>query len=116
MSRTPIRDPSSKTTQPQAYTGGIAQKLNQIKHIDTMREFTATYSNGVFRPAVPLDIEDGSTVVLSLADAPTLDQNAELFEASAGSWADIVDAEKLIDEIREMRIANSRHHPFPEAS
>ena len=74
--------------------------------------FTATYSNGVFKPAVPLDIEDGSTVVLSVADSPSSNQNADLFKASAGSWADLVDGEKLIDEIRELRIANSRHEPF----
>ena len=78
--------------------------------------FTATYSNGVFKPAVPLDIEDGSTVVLSVADSPSSDQNADLFKASAGSWADLVDGEKLIDEIRELRIANSRHEPFAEVS
>ena len=76
--------------------------------------FTATYSNGVFKPAVPLDIEDGSTVVLFVADPRSSDQNADLFEASAGSWADLIDGEKLIDEIRELRIANSRHDPFHE--
>ena len=80
------------------------------------REFTATYSNGVFKPAVPLDIEDGSTVVLSVTDSRSSDQNADLFEASAGSWADLVDGEKLIEEIRELRIANTRRDPFPEVS
>ncbi len=84
---------------------------NKIKHVDMMREFTATYSNGVFKPAVPLDIEDGSTVVLSVADSPSSVQNADLFEASAGSWADLVDGEKLIDDIYASRAVVSKRVP-----
>ena len=71
----------------------------------------ATYSNGAIVPLEPLDIQEGAHLSVSI-DVETRASRAErglkaLME-TAGGWKDTRDADELIRDIYEARLAGSR--------
>lgn len=74
----------------------------------------ATYSNGVFKPANPVDLDDGAEVVINVSERDDAHPEFEGLRSSFGGWKGIVDCEQLIEEIYAYRAAASRSRPLPE--
>ena len=75
---------------------------------------TATYEKGVLRPDQTLDLEEGSRVVMSISSRQKGTRDFARMRSSAGAWRETIDCEKLIDDLYEDRLRNSRSEPLPE--
>ena len=62
-----------------------------------IKQLKATYSDGVFKPSSPVDLDDGVQVVTEVSQESHASNEFTGLEASAGGWKDIVDCEQLID-------------------
>ena len=79
-----------------------------------VQQLKATYSDGVFKPATPVDLDDGAKVVIEVSEESHASNEFAGLESSAGGWKDIVDCEQLINDIYESRSADSRSQTLPE--
>ena len=79
-----------------------------------IQELKATYANGVFEPATPVNLDEGTKVVISVTEETDSRTDSYGLESSAGGWSDIVDCERLIHDIYERRTADSRSQPLPD--
>ncbi len=79
-----------------------------------VQQLKATYSNGVFKPATPVDLDDGAQVVIEVSEESHASNEFPGLEASAGGWKDIVDCEQLINDIYQSRSTESRGQALPE--
>ena len=79
-----------------------------------VQQLKATYSNGVFKPATPVDLDDGAQVVIEVSEESHTRNEFPGLEASAGGWKDIVDCEQLINDIYQSRSTESRGQALPE--
>ena len=79
-----------------------------------VQQLKATYSDGVFKPTTPVDLDDGTQVVIEVSEESHPSNEFTGLESSAGGWKDIVDCEQLINDIYESRSAQSRSQTLPE--
>ena len=63
----------------------------------------ATYSDGVFKPSVLVDLDDGTEVTISVSEALGPQTNSETLASTAGAWKDTVDCDKLLRDIYASR-------------
>ena len=92
-----------------------------------MATVRAKYENGVLTPLDPLDLEEGSEVMVSVESAPadtirkeSIDTHQQSFEerikitqSAAGGWKGSGDPEALKRMLYEARIAGSREQVDP---
>ena len=78
-----------------------------------IQELKATYANGVFEPATPVNLDEGTKIVILVTEVTESRTDSDGLESSAGGWSDIVDCEQLIHDICESRSADSRSQTFP---
>ena len=73
----------------------------------------ATYSEGVIKPSTPLDICDGTEVMVTVeTDRPmTIEERRAGLRATAGGWKDTVDCDKLLEDIYASRAVVSTRVP-----
>lgn len=67
----------------------------------------ARAKRGIFEPIEPIDVPDGTEVTVTISDEPSA-ADMDAFRRAAGSWRGLVDADKLIAEIYESRLAGTR--------
>lgn len=80
-----------------------------------VRTVKARFSGGVLKPLERLDLNEGDEVTVSVT-LPTskplsADDAKEIFERTAGGWADLIDCEKLERDIYESRLRGNRPKP-----
>ncbi len=68
----------------------------------------ATYEDGVLKPSQTLDLDEGESVVVTISGRRITEKDLALMRSSFGAWRGKVDAEKMIREIYEARIAGTR--------
>ena len=71
----------------------------------------ARYSNGAIVPLEPLDIQEGANLSVSIdveSRASRAERGLKALRATAGGWKDTRDADELIQDIYEARLAGSR--------
>ena len=75
-----------------------------------LQQTTATYSEGVLKPAVPLNLQEGAQVKLTVeSDRPrSLEERRAALRETAGAWKDTIDCDKLIEDIYASRAVESR--------
>ena len=106
------REPKTSSHTP--YTENTRQKQPRLLHTHMIQELKATYANGVFNPATPGDLDEGTKVVISVTEDANTKTGFHGLESSAGGWKDIVDGEQLIHDIYESRSADSQSQPLPD--
>ena len=62
-----------------------------------IQQLRAIYSDGVFKPTSPVDLDDGVQVVIEVSQESHTSNEFTGLEASADGWKDIVDCEQFID-------------------
>ena len=70
----------------------------------------ARVGRGVLTLLGKLDIPEGKEVSVTILESPAR-RNAEGLRKSAGGWKDLVDAEKLIEQIYADRLISTRPEP-----
>ena len=70
----------------------------------------ARVHGGVLEPLERTDLPEGKEVLITVVSVVE-DQDDEAFLRSAGSWKGLIDAEKLIRDIYEDRLINTREEP-----
>jgi predicted DNA-binding antitoxin AbrB/MazE fold protein len=65
---------------------------------------------GVLEPLERTDLPEGKEVLITVVSVAE-DPDDEAFLRSAGSWKGLVDAEKLIRDIYEDRLIDTREEP-----
>ena len=75
----------------------------------------AKYTDGALVPLMPLDLEEGAAVTLSVesVDELSLEERIEITKAAAGKWKGLHDPEEFIRRVYESRRAGSRVKPTP---
>ena len=78
-----------------------------------LQQTTATYSEGVLKPAAPLNLEEGAQVKLTVeSDRPrSLEERRAALRQTAGAWKDTIDCDKLIEDIYASRAVVSTRVP-----
>ena len=70
----------------------------------------ARVKGGVLEPLERTDLPEGKEVLITVVSVAE-DPDDEAFLRSAGSWKGLVDAEKLIRDIYEDRLIDTREEP-----
>ena len=75
-----------------------------------LQQTTATYSEGVLKPAAPLNLQEGAQVKLTIESDPprSLEERRAALRETAGAWKDTIDCDKLIEDIYASRAVVSR--------
>ena len=76
------------------------------------RNIRARVRRGLFEPLEPIDVPDGTEVTVTIPDR-TSAEDLEAFRRSAGSWKGLVDADVLIRDLYERRLAGTRPESRP---
>ena len=76
------------------------------------RNIRARVRRGLFEPLEPIDVPDGTEVLVTVPDRPS-SEDLEAFRRSAGSWKGLVDADALIRDLYERRRLGTRPEPRP---
>ena len=79
-----------------------------------VQQLKATFASGVFKPATPVDLDEGATVIISVTEETHPKAEFKNLEASAGGWKDLLDCEQLIQDIYQSRAADSRSQSLPD--
>lgn len=79
-----------------------------------VQSLKATFADGVFKPATPVNLDEGATVTISVTEETRPNTEFKNLEASAGGWKNLLDCEQLIQDIYQSRSANSRSQPLPD--
>lgn len=72
-------------------------------HLIVGRVLKARFSGGVLEPLEPLTLEEGEEVTVTVATSKAI-MSPDWLERSAGTWAGLVDADKLIRDTYEGRL------------
>ena len=67
----------------------------------------AKYEDGVLKPSEGLEVEEGTEVELVVTGRQITAEDVEASKSTAGAWKDKIDAEQVIREIYDDRIAGS---------
>jgi predicted DNA-binding antitoxin AbrB/MazE fold protein len=70
----------------------------------------ARVKGGVLEPLEKADLPEGKEVIITVVCVAE-DPDDEAFLRSAGSWEGLIDADKLIRDIYEDRLINTREPP-----
>jgi len=70
----------------------------------------ARVKGGVLEPLEKTDLPEGKEVLITVISVAE-DADDEAFLRSAGSWKGLIDADKLIHDIYEDRLLNTREEP-----
>jgi predicted DNA-binding antitoxin AbrB/MazE fold protein len=89
---------------------GTASVKRTNRRTTSGKTIRARFSDGVLTPLEPLALDEGEEVTLTVAGSKGV-ASPDWLEGSAGSWAGLVDAEKLIRDIYESRFIQTR--PLP---
>ena len=78
-----------------------------------LQQTTATYSEGVLKPAAPLDLQEGAQVKLTVESEPprSLEERRAALRETGGAWKDTIDCDKLIEDIYASRAVVSTRVP-----
>lgn len=76
------------------------------------RNIRARVRRGLLEPLEPIDVPDGTEVMVTIPDQPS-PEDLEAFRRSAGSWRGLVDADALIRDLYERRLTGTRPAPRP---
>ena len=78
-----------------------------------LQKTTATYSEGVLKPAEPLDLQEGAEVKLTVESARprSLEERRAALNETFGAWKDTIDCDKLIEDIYASRAVVSTRVP-----
>jgi len=74
------------------------------------RTIRARVKGGVLEPLEKTDLPEGKEVLITVISVAE-DAAAAAFLRSAGSWKNLIDAEKFIHDIYEDRLLNTREEP-----
>jgi len=74
------------------------------------RTIRARVKGGVLEPLEKTDLPEGKEVLITVISVAE-DPDREAFLRSAGSWKGLIDADKLIHDIYEDRLLNTREEP-----
>jgi len=88
----------------------MANEPSANTHFGYDRPIRARFSGGVLEPLEPLALEEGQEVFVRITVSKGK-ASPDWLERSAGSWAGLVDAEKLICDIYESRLLQTRPVP-----
>jgi predicted DNA-binding antitoxin AbrB/MazE fold protein len=72
--------------------------------------FRARVRHGLLEPVEKVDLPEGKEVTVTILDVPS-EPDVEAFRRSFGGWKDTVDANALIQSIRESRLISTRPTP-----
>ena len=70
----------------------------------------ACVKDGVFVPLEKTDLPEGKEVLITVVGVAA-DADDEAFRRSKGGWKGLIDADKLIHDIYEDRLINTREEP-----
>ena len=86
-----------------------AEGLNMGKKIK------AKYTDGALVPLMPLDLEEGAEVTLSVesVDELSLEERIKITKSAAGKWKGLHDPEEFRRRVYESRRVGSRVEPTP---
>ena len=70
----------------------------------------AKYTNGALMPHMPLDLEEGAEVTLSVesTDELSLEERIKITKSAAGKWKGLHDPEEFVRRVYESRKAGAR--------
>ena len=73
------------------------------------KKIKAKYTNGALMPLMPLDLEDGAEVTLSVeaVDELSLEERIKITKSAAGKWKGLHDPEEFIRRVYESRRARA---------
>jgi len=74
------------------------------------RTIRARVKGGVLEPLEKTDLPEGKEVLITVISVAE-DADDDAFLRSAGSWKGLIDADKLIHDIYEDRLLNTREEP-----
>ncbi len=63
------------------------------------RAIKARFKKGIIEPLEELKLEEGKEILIVIEELPKEDR----FERAAGSWKDLVDCERLLEDFLESR-------------
>ncbi len=85
-------------------------KVSTNRRVVFGKAIKARFSGGVLEPLEPLKLDEGEEVTITVATSkPTA--RPDWLERTAGTWAGLVDAEKLIRDLYESRLLQTRPVP-----
>ena len=73
-----------------------------------VKKIKVRFSQGVFNPLEKIDIPEGKEFTITIPDDPKKNNSSDAFVATAGSWKDTVDCEKLLKDIYADRSISTR--------
>ena len=79
-----------------------------------VQQLKATCSDGIFKPETPVDLDDGAKVVIEVSEESHASNQFAGLECSAGGRKDIVDCERLINDIYENWATSSYVQALPD--
>jgi predicted DNA-binding antitoxin AbrB/MazE fold protein len=88
----------------------MRRKVPAKKLVVLGKTIKARFSGGVLKPLEPLKLDEGEEVTVIVAPAKGK-VSPDWLERTAGSWAGLVDAERLIRDIYESRLLQTRPAP-----
>ena len=68
----------------------------------------ARFTKGVIEPLESIEMTEGREITVTILDVPTPREAGDGFEASAGGWKDLIDAEELKKNIYADRLIATR--------
>ena len=79
------------------------------------KKIKAKYTDGMLVPLMPLDLEEGAEVTLSVesVDELSLEERIKITKSAAGKWKGLHDPEEFIRRVQESRRVGSRVEPTP---
>jgi len=81
---------------------------SKIKGGIKMKTIRARFSKGVIKPLEKVDIEEGKEISITIIEMPTLSTKKDAWEATAGGWKGLIDAEELKRNIYNDRLIFTR--------
>ena len=70
----------------------------------------AIFKDGKFEPLDEIDLNEGEPVMLAIIK-PTTEKDFTAFREAAGAWKDLIDCDKLIEDVYASRLVQSRGEP-----
>ena len=86
-----------------------------VKSLKMGKTIKAKSTNGALMPLMPLDLEEGTKVALSVesVDELSLEERIKITKSAAGKWKGLHDPEEFIRRVYESRRSGSRVEPTP---